>query len=292
MMLFSLRPFPLPGRTDQTTMFNSKRTDSRVSPALPLWVLAAVLCFAAGARGQSAEAKPPADERAEAVLKRAVEAVGGGAFLGVRSVVSEGYYTPFKDGVATVPIRFVDYLVFPDRERTEFRGAGVRSVETHTGDGGWIADLKKRSLADVTPEQAADFRTAVRTSLDNVLRGWWRSEGARLAYVGRREAGLARRNDAVRLTYPDGFSVEFEFDAKTGAPSKALYKKRSAEGDETDEEDRYAQLQNIGGVSVPFIIDHFRAGLQSSRVNYERVEFNRALPESLFARPADVKSLK
>jgi hypothetical protein len=252
--------------------------------------------FALGAQAQTATTpaqgdKPQTDEKAEAVLKRALEAVGGRAFLDVRAVVSEGYFTPFKDGVGTVPIKFVDYLVFPDKDRTEFRGAGVRSIETHVGDGGWIADVKKRTLADVTPEQAAEFRVAIRTSLDNVLRGWWRAEGARLTYVGRREAGLARRNDAVRLAYPDGFTVEFEFDAKTAAPAKAVFKRRTAEGDETDEEDRYAQLLNISGVSVPFIIDHFRAGLQSSRVNYERVEF-RAVPDALFARPSDVKALK
>ena len=236
--------------------------------------------------------KAQADERAEGVLRRALEVVGGRAFLDVRSVVSEGYFTPYKDGIATLPIKFFDYLVFPDRERTEFRGAGVRSVETHTGEGGWIADLKKRSLDDVTPEQAKDFRVALRTSLDNALRGWWRSEGARLTYVGRREAGLARRNDVVRVSYPDGFSVEFEFDTRTALPAKALFKRPTAAGDETDEEDRYAQFLTVGGVQVPFIIDHFRAGLQSSRINYEKVEFNRAVPDSLFARPADVKALK
>ena len=243
-------------------------------------------------RAAEGASQAQADEKSEAILRRAVEAVGGRAFLDVRAIVSEGYFTPYKDGVAILPIKFFDYLVFPDRERTEFRGAGVRSIETHTGDGGWIADLKKRSIADVTPEQAGDFRVAIRTSLDSVLRGWWRAEGARLSYVGRREAGLARRNETVRLAYTDGFAVEFEFDSKTGLPAKAIYKRRSAEGDEVDEEDRYAQMLAVGNVTVPFVIDHFRAGLQSSRINYEKVEFNRSIPDSFFARPADVKALK
>ncbi len=137
-----------------------------------------------------------------------------------------------------------------------------------------------------------NFRTVMRTSLDNILRGWWRAEGAELKHAGRREAGLGRRNEVVRLIYPDGFAVEFEFGARDGLPAKVLYRKANAEGIEVEEEDRYAQFLNIGGVVAPFVIDHYRAGTQSSRVNYQTVEFNRVVPDALFARPADAKTFK
>ncbi len=142
------------------------------------------------------------------------------------------------------------------------------------------------------PEQVKDFELAMRTSTDNILRGWWRKEGAKLAYLGRREAGLAKRNEAVRLTYPDGFAVEFEFGAKDFLPVKALYKRQNAEGDEVAQEDRFAQHLTIEGVTVPFVIDNFRAGQQTGRINFQKVEFNTPVPDSLFARPADAKALK
>src|SRR5918993_767724 len=90
------------------------------------------------------------------------------------------------DGVATLPIRFIDYLAFPDRERTEFRGRGVRSIQTYSGDRGWLLDGMKQAINDATPEQVGDFRLAMRTSLDNVLRGWWRAGGAKIEHAGRR----------------------------------------------------------------------------------------------------------
>jgi hypothetical protein len=242
------------------------------------------------ADGPKAEAAPKADEKASAVVARAVEAVGGAAFLGVRTVVSKGYYTQFRDGQSGVPDAFRDYLVLPDRDRTEFRGS--RFIQAFAGDSGWVFDGRKRSINDLTPEQMAGIRTTLRTSIDNILRGWWRAEGASLAYVGRREAGLARRNEVVRLTYPDGFEVEFEFDAREGLPAKVLYKRPTEEGERVEEEDRYAQYITIEGVRFPFVIDHYRAGQQSSRVNYETVEFNKPVPDSLFAKPADVKSIK
>jgi hypothetical protein len=232
------------------------------------------------------------DEKAEQIVKRAIDAMGGAAYLGVRSIASKGNYTPYDQGIPALPIGFVDYIVFPDRERTEFKGRGVRSIQTNTGDTGWLFDGMVRKIKDLTTEQIEDFKTANRTSLDNLLRGWWRSSGGRLTYLGRREGGLGTRNEAIRLNYPDGFSVEYEFRAKDGLPAKTKYKKKSKEGEEVEEEDRYAQHLPISGVIVPFVIDHYRAGQQSSRVNFESVELNAAIAESLFTRPTDPKAIK
>jgi hypothetical protein len=245
-----------------------------------------------GATAAASNAKPAEDEKAIAILARAVEVMGGRAYSEVKSITSSGYFTQFRDGVGSLPVKFQDYTVFPNSERTEFSGSGVKSIQVNVGSGGWVADLKMKKLTDATAQEVEDFRLTLRTSLDSALRGWWRTERATLSYVGRREAGLARRNEAVRLKYPDGFEVEFEFDAKDGTPSKAKYRKQNAEGDQVEEEDRYAQFQTIGSVSTPFIIDHYRAGGQSSRVNYDSVEFNRSVPDSLFTKPDDIKKVK
>jgi hypothetical protein len=267
------------------------------------FVAALLLCTSPASRAQQdgGAAKPHAeapkasakvDEKALAIVARAVEALGGPAYLRVQSVTSKGYFTQFREGVSGIPSTFRDYLVFPDRERTEFKGAGVNFIQVNTGETGWTFEAKAKKLADVTPDQVENFRTAMRTSIDNLPRGWWRAEGAGLAYVGRREAGLARRNEVVRLTYPDGFEAEFEFDAREGLPAKVLYKRPGEEGERVEEEDRYAQFLTIAGARFPYVIDHYRAGVQSSRVNYESVEFNTPVPDSLFAKPSDVKSIK
>lgn len=232
------------------------------------------------------------EEKAEQILRRAVEALGGNSFLGVQTLVSRGFYTQFRDGVSATPATFTDYLAFPDRERTEFKGQGVKSIQTYMGDAGWLYDGATRAIKDIKPGTAKDFQLSMRTSIDNVLRGWWRKEGARLSYAGRREAGLGKRNEVVRLTYTDGFTVEFEFGAKDNLPYKARYTRQNAEGEQVEEEDRYARHLTLSGVTLPFVIDHFRAGMQTSRISYDTIEFNRPLPDSLFARPADVKALK
>jgi hypothetical protein len=152
-------------------------------------------------------------------------------------------------------------------------------------------------LNDLKPAQIEDFKRAMRTSVENLLRGWWRKENATLAYVGRREAGLAKRNETVRITYPDGFWVEFEFGAKDALPAKVIYKRTrtKADSDETEEvteEDWLAKPITNVGITAPFVIDHYLNGKQTSRINYESIEYNRSLPDTLFAKPANAKSVK
>jgi hypothetical protein len=231
-------------------------------------------------------------EKAEKIIEGAIAVMGGSAYLNVRSSIGRGLFTQYKDGQAGLPSTFVDYVVFPDKERTEFRSSNGRIVQTNTSDTGWIYDGAAKTLKDMSKAQVEDFKLAVRSSIDNLLRGFWRKEGAKISYVGRREAGLARRNEVVRLTYTDGYTVDFEFGAKDSLPMKILYKRKNADGEETAEEDRLAQHVKIDGVTTPFVVDHYSAGAQTSRINYQSIEFNSAIAETLFARPASVKAVK
>lgn len=233
-------------------------------------------------------------EKAEQILLDALKALGGDSYLNVRTVVGRGYYTLYSGGQSGLPLSFVDYIVYPDKERTEFSGQGTKTIQTNTGETGWVYDGESKTLRDMKPPQIADFKQALRTSVDNLLRGAWRKEGATLNYIGRREAGLAKRNLAVRLTYKDGFTIEFEFGAQDHLPAKIIYQKPNPENDteEITEEDRLAQYVEIGGIFVPFVIDHYRAGQQASRINYKSVEFNTPIADTLFTRPENAKAVK
>jgi hypothetical protein len=266
---------------------------ARVALLLLLFVcLASPDARAQGEDKETAQPPPPQTERAEQILQRAVEALGGASYMNIRTVIGRGQFTPFKDGISQLPLAFIDYIVYPDHERTEFRGGGLRNIQTNTGATGWIYDGAGRSIKNMTPEQVEDFRFALRTSVENLLRGGWRKDGARLSYAGRREAGIGRRNETVRLTYPDGMSVDFEFGAKDGLPAKVVYQRKDAEGKEMPEEDRMAQYIAVGSINAPFVVDHFRAGVQTSRINYESIEFNAAVADALFTRPANAKAVK
>lgn len=232
------------------------------------------------------------DEKAETIIKRAVENLGGEKYLRATSQIGRGKYSIIRDGTLISFQTFVDALVFPDKERTEFKVAGGKTVQTNTGDAGWIFDGEAQTINVQNKEQIESHKRGIRTSLDNLLRGVWRKDaGAKLQSAGRRQAGLGKRNDVVKLVFADDFAVEFEF-SDEGLPVKSIYKRKNADGEDVTEEDRYAQFVDVQGIKTPFIIDHFSNKQQTSRVNYESVEFNKSIPDSIFAQPKTAKDLK
>jgi hypothetical protein len=270
----------------------------RFSLALALMLCWCVVSFAQSPAPSAApDDEPTIDEKSQQVVNRAIEVLGGPAYLNVKTVVGKGFFTAFADGVSQLPSKFVDYVQYPDRERTEFTSMGIKSIQTNVGNTGWVFDGSVKKISDQSESQVEDFKRAMRTSVENLLRGWWKKEGATVKYVGRREAGLAKRNETLRLTYPDGYWIEYEFGARDGLPAKVLYKRPRRNPDtgdivETSEEDQLLKPIAVGGVTAPWVVDHFINGHQTSRINYESIVYNQAISDSLFAKPDNVKSIK
>ena len=265
--------------------------------ALIVWLTFFVCAGLSNAQAQNVQISTSSDQKAEEIVNRAIEVVGGSNYLNVRTLIGRGFFTQFRDGMSQLPAKFVDYIVYPDKERTEFWGGGTHVIQSNIGNQGWIFDGASKNLNDQKPEQIEDFKFGVKTSLENLLRGAWRKEGAKLSYIGRREAGLAKRNETIRLTYSDGFWIEYEFGARDGLPAKIIYLRKrknfdSGEMEEMTEEDRLLKFITIDAVTAPWVIDHFISGKQSSRINYESIEYNRPLPDSLFTKPVTIKGLK
>lgn len=253
--------------------------------------------FLAQTPAPAASASPTVDEKSQEIIDRAVAALGGQKYLNVQTVIGKGFYTTYKDGMSQIPARFLDYISYPDSERTEFMGAGIRTIQTNVGDTGWLFDGAVKKISDQTPAQVEEFKRAMKTGLEYLLRGYWKKDGGKITYAGRREAGVGKRNETVRLTDPSGFWIEYEFGARDGLPAKIIYKRMRKDLDtgdmvETTEEDQLYKFIEIDGVTAPWVIDHFTNGKQATRINYESVQYNQRFPEDLFAKPADVKSIK
>lgn len=245
------------------------------------------LLFCHSAFAQSAQA----DKKAEDIVKRAVENLGGEKYLRASSQIGRGRYSILRDGVLVSFQSFIDVIAFPGKERTEFKTGGSKNVQTNDGAAGWIFDGAAQVINVQSKEQIENYKRGQRTSLDYLLRGDWRKENAKVQYGGRRQAIVGRRNDVVKLIFADDFTVEFEF-SDDAMPVKSIYKRKNADGELVVEEDRYAQFIDIQGIKTPFIIDHFSNGAQTSRVNYESVEFNKAIPDAIFVQPKSAKELK
>lgn len=231
------------------------------------------------------------DDKAEEVIENAVRWMGGERFLKIKTQVGRGKFSVLKEGMIVSFQSFYDALIFPDRERTEFKGQGARIVQVNDGAGGWIFNADEETVKDQTPRQIESFIRGRRISLENLLRGDWRGQ-AELTYIGRRPASLGKRNDVVKLIFNDGFEVEFEFAVDDASPQKSLTRRRNSDDEEIVEEDRFARFIEINGIKAPMIIDKFINGRPVSRVGYDKIEFNTSVPDSLFRKPENVKAAK
>jgi hypothetical protein len=230
-------------------------------------------------------------DKAEAVLARAVTSLGGERYLQVKTQISRGKFSSMRDNALVSFQTFLDVIVLPDKERTEFKGKGSKTIQVNTGNTGWLYDGDQGIIKEQDERQVSNFKLGLRTSLDYLLRGHWRGDGV-LSYVGRRPSTLGKRNDVIKLTFKDGFTVEFEF-ADDGLPQKALYKRtNAASGQDLKEEDRYAMFLDVNGVKAPYVIDKYVEGSPVSRINYDSIEFNKTVPDSIFAKPSNAGEAK
>jgi len=268
------------------------QNNSRVSLFF-LTALCVLWLFGNVVTAQDFAAKPPAKrtEEAEAVLKKAIQILGGEKYLNVKTQISRGKYSIIKEGSVVSFQTFSDVIVYPDKERTDFKGGGSRTVQTNVANTGWVYDGDQDIVKVQDEKQVENFKRGIRTGLDYLLRGHWRGD-AELSYIGKRQATLGKRNEVVKLTYKDGLEVEFEFAADDAMPQKGSYKRLNVDNEEVKEEDRYAQFIDVGGIKTPFIVDRFSGGAQVSRINYESVEYNKPVPDSVFAKPSNPKDAK
>lgn len=224
-------------------------------------------------------------------MQNAVTALGGERYLSITTQVSRGKFSMMRDGGVASFQSFIDIIVFPDKERTEFKSGGSRTVQVNVGNTGWLYDNDVEVIKDQTEIQIASFKRGIRASVDHLLRGGWKGD-AELSYVGRRAATLGKRNEVVKLKYSDGFEVEFEFAVDDGLPQKSIFSRVTPGGETVVEEDRFAQYIENSGIRTPFIIDRYTDGKQMSRINFESIEYNKRVPETVFKKPANVKEAK
>lgn len=271
-----------------------KSVFSHTSRLVLLAFLLAGVCLAQDTPTAAPTPKPGSREQAEGILKKAIQTLGGDKYLSVKTQIGRGKYSIIQDGGVVSFQTFIDVIVFPNKERTDFKGGTGKSIQANVGNTGWVFDGGQELVKVQGQDQVEGWQRGMRTSLDYLLRGHWKGD-AELSYVGKRAATLGKRNDVVKLTYSDGLVIEFEFATEDALPQKSVYKHTNDANEEVKEEDRYAQFIDVAGIKTPFIVDRFTNGNQTSRINYQSVDFNKPIPDAVFAKPngpKDVKEMK
>lgn len=229
-------------------------------------------------------------KKALQIKEKAIGKLGGNKYLQIKNSVGKGRFSLLRKGVISSFQSFVDVIVYPNKERTDFKEQGSKTVQVNFGDKGWVFKEHLESFRDQVDREIKNFKRSLRAHYNFLLREKWANE-ATLSYVGRRRASLGKRNDVVKLTFKNGLEVEYEF-SDEGLPMKTIYKRFDSDKKEIVEEERYARFIDVQGVLIPYIIDHYTNDEHAFRVSYESFEYNKRIPDSIFLKPDNPKKLK
>src|SRR5262245_42578593 len=254
----------------------------------------AALLLAITARAQRVDPNDPKNvERGAELIKQAVQARGGERFLNFTNILSSGMYTPFQKGLSQIPIQFADWVIYPDKERTEF-GKGKkknRRIQVNVGKTGWVYDGDAETLKDQTDKQIEEHLEGLDFDIDRLLRAAVKDSGVEVGYAGREETRPGERADAIAIRLKSGQSAYLLLDRQTHLPMSLSYEKTGDSG-LVKHEIRYFQYVDYDSVKFPNVVDYYRDNVQTARINITLVKLNAPVGEELFAKPASVKAIK
>jgi hypothetical protein len=202
----------------------------------------------------NAEAKNSA--KARAALDAMIKALGGDAWLNLKSERHQGRIAAFYHGKPSgVTVEYYEFHVWPDQDRIEFtKHRDVVQIFT----GNQSAEITYKGTAPLPAEIVDDFIRRRNHSLETVVKIWLKNPNTILLYEGQH---LAARHLAEQVTIisPENDSVTILMDIQSHLPLKRdfewrdpLYKDKNTESEEYDD------YHIVDGIPTPFTVTRFK----------------------------------
>lgn len=253
-----------------------------------------IATLSVSALAQRADPKDPKNaELGAQLINQVVEARGGAKYLGIKTLLASGQFTPFDQGISTTPSPFTYWQIPFDKERVDF-GKGKkknRRIQVNVGQTGWVYDGDAETLKDQSEQQIKTHLEDGQFDIDRILRVGWRAEGVSVRFAGREELRPGERADVVLIQLKPDVPAYLWLDRNTHLPLSLIYE-RSEAGGLVKNEYRFFQWVAYDGVKFPNIVDFYRDGIQQNRVNYSSVLLNTPIADDIFAKPASAKAIK
>ena len=235
----------------------------------------------------AAPAAESAHDRGQRVVREAVQALGGDAFLTMQDRVESGraysFYRQELSGLSIAKI-YTRYLApVPGKpsqcERQNFNkdeSAGVLFNE----QGAW--EITFRGARPLEPKRVETWKDGTLRNIFYILRQRLNEPGMDFYSLG----GDLYDNlpvEIVDITDAGGLTVTVYFSQLTKLPVRQLLKRRNTDYKDFDKEETlFARYKSVSGVKWPASIRRLRNGDKIYEMNSETIEINRNLKDDLF----------
>ncbi len=229
--------------------------------------------------GQNPPAPARIDPKAQELLDRAIQGLGGPAFLNFKTLTTSGRIFAISEGVTEGYAPFQSAVEFPDKRRFSY-GKKKPVTLINNGDRAW--ELDKYGLTRQLPEQIQRWKLSARYSLENLLRVRIHDPGVLIQnggvdFLDNLPARL------VNILESEGFEVKLYLHQQTFLPIRIAYRVQDPKTREWDEyADVYADYQQNQGVQTPMHITRFLNDERISEIFRKTARYDESYPPNYF----------
>ncbi len=248
---------------------------------VPLFCAALGLALAAWAMGAQ-EQKTPLEQinpAARDLLDKAVQALGGPAFLQARNLMTRGRVFIISEGATSGFAKFENTEEFPDKRRFAY-GEDNAVVLVNNGERGW--QLDRFGIIRQKSDQIQRWKVVNRYSLENTLREVVHEPGVLIQDGG---TDFVDNLPASVVEIVDAHQVRIQvFLHKTRfLPIRISYRVQDLETREwQDFADVYGDYRPIQGIQTPFHITRMQDGRRYGETFRNFAMYNREFPANYF----------
>jgi hypothetical protein len=229
---------------------------------------------------QSTSADQGTTDKAKKLLDQMIEALGGPAYLEIKTVSQSGRtYNLFHGEANGAGVLFWRFSEFPDKERVEV--TKQRDIAyVYRGDQGFEITFKGTATLDA--KQLGDYLRRRDHSLEWVLRKWMKEPGVAVLYEGTAIAAN-KPADQVSIINSENDSVTLYIDSQTHLPIKKTFTWR----DPIDrlrnvEDETYDAYRPTQGFMTPYSLTRFYNGEMVNQRFLNTVTYNDQLNANMF----------
>ena len=225
------------------------------------------------------------EKKAREVIKAAIDAMGGDAYLQIENSHAIGRYFGFRKGRKSFA-RYQDWTVYePIKSRTEFAKGEFVMIYNLELNKGWSVEGKE-FVEEIKEEDIKDFHeSSVKRDMDYIFKKRLNEDGMSLFYYSPNEVAGGGDFEAVEILDETNYSIVVFFDLNTHLPAKVEHHSTDKVGVRHKNERELANWHNIQGVNVPLRSDYYVDGELSRQYFIEEISFNLAIPDEYFTKP-------
>jgi hypothetical protein len=250
-----------------------------VGAVIPALLLGAASESRLRAEQNPAEVPSRIDPKAQQVLDRVIQALGGPAFLNVKRLTTRGRIFSITDGSTSGFAPFESAMEYPDKRRFTF---GKKPPVILINNGDQAMELDRYGRIAQTPEQARRWRISNRYSLENLLRLRIHEPGI-LIQQGGVDFVDNVATQALEMVDAQATQLKLDLHRQTFLPVSVTYRVRVPETGDWDEfADVYSDYKNIEGVMTPMHIARFLNDERVSEIFRSSAHYDEEYPPNYF----------